>query len=179
MTVQQREADRLTWEQCSADHAWHDNKEHGQQFEVASQHTPSFGMRQRLGWQRPLDYYLHTHAHKVSVFLQMFRRFAIGPQATLPNPAKEDVLFTKISEINRNKQCVMFKYMCDSYRGKSLLWGIINIIWNTYAIVIHIMDLTSSLFHFKSMCKKEKTKCCFTSQMFYGLHAWVYEITIY
>lgn len=49
MTVEQREEDRLTWKQCSADHAWHDNEEHGQQFEVASQHTACFGMRKRSG----------------------------------------------------------------------------------------------------------------------------------
>ena len=58
--------ERLTWEQCSADHAWHDDEEHGQHFEVASQHTASFGMRQRLGRQRPLDYNLHTQTHTLT-----------------------------------------------------------------------------------------------------------------
>lgn len=55
-----------TWEKSSADHAGHHDEEHGQHLEIGSQDTSSFGMRQRLGRQGPLNYDLHmqTHIHE-------------------------------------------------------------------------------------------------------------------
>lgn len=44
----------LTWVQGPADHAGHDDEEHGQDLQVAPQHGASLGMRQTLGRERPL-----------------------------------------------------------------------------------------------------------------------------
>lgn len=44
----------LTWEQCTTDHAWHDDQAHGQHLEVAGQDGARFGMVQVPGRQRPL-----------------------------------------------------------------------------------------------------------------------------
>ena len=44
----------LTWEQCTADHARHDDQAHGQHLEVAGQDGARFGVVQVPGRQRPL-----------------------------------------------------------------------------------------------------------------------------
>lgn len=44
----------LTWVQGPADHARHDDEEHGQELQVAPQHGASLGVGQRLGGERPL-----------------------------------------------------------------------------------------------------------------------------
>lgn len=43
-----------TWEQCTADHAWHDDQAHRQHLEVAGQDGACFGVVQVPGRQRPL-----------------------------------------------------------------------------------------------------------------------------
>lgn len=43
-----------TWEQCTADHAWHDDQAHGQHLEVAGQDGACLGVVQVPGRQRPL-----------------------------------------------------------------------------------------------------------------------------
>ena len=51
----------LTWVQGAADHAGHDDEEHGQDLQVAPQHRASLGMGQTLGRERPLHNDLKRH----------------------------------------------------------------------------------------------------------------------
>lgn len=49
-----------TWVESSADHSWHNNEEHREDFEVATEYRTTFGMGQVFGRQRPLHYHLQT-----------------------------------------------------------------------------------------------------------------------
>lgn len=53
-TVQPLPAPALTWVEGPADHAGHDDEEHGQDLQVAAQHGASLGVGQTLGGERPL-----------------------------------------------------------------------------------------------------------------------------
>lgn len=49
---------RLTWVKSSADHPWHDDEKHREDFQISSQHWSTFGMGEVLGREWPLDYHL-------------------------------------------------------------------------------------------------------------------------
>ena len=56
----------LTWVQGPADHARHDDEEHGQDLQVAPQNGAPLGMGQTLGGERPLHNDLERQQGRIS-----------------------------------------------------------------------------------------------------------------
>lgn len=66
-----------TWEQCAADHAWHDDQAHGQHLEVAGQDGACLGVVQVAGRQRTLHDDLGAHGGSESQWQDFLR---VGPR---------------------------------------------------------------------------------------------------
>lgn len=65
---------RLTWIKSSADHSWHDNEKHREDFQISSQHWSTFGMGEVLGGEGPLNYHLQLVRKRVGSRTEALQR---------------------------------------------------------------------------------------------------------